>query len=77
MEITEKSATLWDVTPHSQVEVYRHFGEMYCLTLLACCLFACPNYSLTLNMEAVHSSEMSVNIYQPTQHTFQKTVLSK
>jgi hypothetical protein len=29
MEVTTKSTTLWDTTPCSQVEVYRHFGGTY------------------------------------------------
>lgn len=43
MEVTEMSVILCDVTPHSEVEVYRHFGGMYCLTLFGSCLSACPN----------------------------------
>jgi glycyl-tRNA synthetase alpha subunit len=46
--------TFWDVTPCSLVEVYRSF-------IGACCL-----HHQALMMEAVSTSETSVNFYQTT-----------
>jgi hypothetical protein len=67
----------WHVTPFRLVELYWRIREKYCLYLqgrkisqkvhYACCFLA---YSLTLKMEAICSSEMSVAIQQTTRRFF-------
>jgi hypothetical protein len=73
--MTMKNTVFWDMMPHSLVEVYQCFGGAYCLHLQcsgkqskACWLLVCLPYSSALNMDAVCSSEMSVNFYHATQH---------
>jgi hypothetical protein len=48
-----KSAVFWDIEPCSPLKVNRRFGGIgHCLL---------PAYSSTLRMEAIYSSETSVN----------------
>jgi hypothetical protein len=65
------------MTPSSPVQVHGHFGGTNCIhvqgekasqaPLDACCLLVtCLAHSSILNMDAVRSSEMSVNIWRTT-----------
>jgi predicted transcriptional regulator len=56
MAVSMKMAVFWAVALYSLVEVYQHFRG------------ACSLYHQTLLVEAVSTSEMSVNVYQTTYH---------
>jgi hypothetical protein len=62
--IAMNSSVLWDITPHSPLKNYGHFGGSCRLRLqLATCftLVSCFVYYWTLKMEATCSSEESVD----------------
>jgi hypothetical protein len=65
-----KTTIFWDITPCSPLRINRHFGRTYCLHLLASCSHAgpCSAYFLTLKMEAICSSERSVDSRRTTWH---------
>jgi hypothetical protein len=52
-------AVIWDVLC-SLVEVYQHFGSVYCLQQ--------QGNQQDLTMETASTSEMSVNFHQTTKH---------
>jgi hypothetical protein len=64
--VTVKSSVFWDITLCSPVKVNWHFGD----ALLAAwfTLVSCLAYSLTLKIEAICSSKMSVDFPWTTQH---------
>jgi hypothetical protein len=62
--VAVQSVISWDVTLCSPVESHLHFGGKYSLHLQGRQLTACSAYSLIWKVEAVCSSEMSVNFYQ-------------
>jgi hypothetical protein len=68
-----KGTIFWDITPCSPLNVNRRFGETYHLhlqgrRLLDTCFYAgsCLVYSSTLKMEALFSSETSIDIERTT-----------
>jgi hypothetical protein len=56
-----KIRVLWDVAPRSQVEVYRRFRGVYCIHHQG-------DSFIALMMEAVRTSETSVNLNATTRH---------
>jgi hypothetical protein len=56
--VVMKSIIFWDMTPCCPLSCTQHFGGTYC-KLATCLLDGLLNYSSTLKMEAIHSSEMS------------------
>jgi hypothetical protein len=80
-----ESTVFWYVMPCSLVEVYRHFGAMFCFHLHGrrisqassiaqlsafFLLVVCLTYFLSLKMETARSSETSVHLYKTTQRHF-------
>jgi hypothetical protein len=75
-----KSTIFWDITPCSPLKVNRRFGGTYCLHLQgrrisrarrlclspAYTLVSCAAYSTTLKMDAICSSETSVDFQRTT-----------
>jgi hypothetical protein len=63
--VVMKSTIFWDITPCCPLKVNRRFGGTY--RLFSACFHAgsCSAYSSTLKMEAICSSETSVE-FQPT-----------
>jgi hypothetical protein len=61
-----KIAVFWHVTLCSLVEVHWHFGGIYCLNLWG--WGGGQASRVTLKMEALHSSETLVNVFQTTWH---------
>jgi hypothetical protein len=62
---------LWDITPCSHREVHRRFEEIYCMHLQEWRVSQArsqqeTNSKQTMNMEAVCSSETSMNFYRTT-----------
>jgi hypothetical protein len=62
------SINFWDITPYSPLSVNRRFPRAYRLHLqeLFACWFLAEIISLTLKMEAICSSETSVDTRQTT-----------
>jgi hypothetical protein len=60
-----KNTIFWDITPSSPLSVNRRFGGTYCLHLQ---LVSCWTYFSTPKMEAICSSETSVNSQRTTRH---------
>jgi hypothetical protein len=60
-----KNTVFWDVTPFSLVDVYLYFYSSFLeMKIVACIiLVACIAFFSTLNMDAVFSSETSVDLY--------------
>jgi hypothetical protein len=70
-EVVMKGTIFWDITLHSPLKVKRSFGGTYRLHLQVCLppaftLVYCSAYSSTLKMEAICSSETSVDFQRTT-----------
>jgi hypothetical protein len=65
-----KSIIFWDMTSCSPLSFNRRFGGTYRLDLLATCLFAgfAEPISSTLKVEAICSSETTVETQRTTRH---------
>jgi hypothetical protein len=67
MAVTVRSCILWDMMQCSLVEIFQRFGAICCLHLQDWRITLASKPSLWSPMiEALHSSEMSVNFYQST-----------
>jgi hypothetical protein len=79
-----KMIVFWAVAPCILIEIGRRFRGAASINRTKCKMSArsyIPNYvfacdlPITLMMEAVSTSKTSVNLYDNTQHTSQKTVI--
>jgi hypothetical protein len=62
------SSVFWDIKPFSPLKINRRFGLTCCKALAACFMMvSCLAYSSTLNMEAICSSEKSVDFQRTIQ----------
>jgi hypothetical protein len=61
-----KGIIFWNMTPHSPLSFNRCFGGTYRLHLQAACLLVAEPISSTLKMEAICSSETSVETQRNT-----------
>jgi hypothetical protein len=60
-----KSNIFREATPCTLLEVYRRFGETYCLHLQVRRVGCLARFS-TMRIETIHSSETLLNFYQTT-----------